>query len=335
MSKKLFLFFFLFILIVLISLSYFVRAISSPANPKWQGKIFSIKEGQGVNEISSNLYQEDLIKNKLIFETYIWLKNLEGRLQAGEHHLNSGLSIKDLTKILTQAVVEERIIRIIEGWRSEEIGKYLAEEGAADEENFLRAVFAPQFTSSDYPFFADKPPSASLEGYLFPDTYRIYKDSREEEIIKKMLDNFGLKLDENLREEIKSQNRSVFEVITLASIVEKEVSSREDRALVADIFLKRLAVEMPLQSDATVNYVTKKGVIQPSYEDLKVESRYNTYKYTGLPPGPISNPGREAILAVIYPQKNDYWYFLTTPEGKTIFSETGEEHLKNKAKYLK
>ncbi|OGY89834.1 MAG: hypothetical protein A2927_01170 [Candidatus Komeilibacteria bacterium RIFCSPLOWO2_01_FULL_45_10] len=149
-----------------------------------------------------------------------------------------------------------------------------------------------------------------------------------------MLDNFGAKLTQEMRVDIKNAGKSIFEVITLASIIEKEVRTEQDMKMVADIFNKRLEQGIALQSDATVNYVTGKGLVQPTAADIAVDNLYNTYKYRGLPPGPIANPGLKAIKAAIYPTPNQYYYFLTTAEGEVIYSQTYQEHLKNKSVYL-
>ena len=150
-----------------------------------------------------------------------------------------------------------------------------------------------------------------------------------------MLDNFSQKLEGNLTSKILAQKKSIFEIITLASIIEKEVRNPEDMKMVADIFYKRLNKGMALQSDATVNYITGKGLLQPTLADTQIDNRYNTYKYPGLSLGPISNPGLSAIIAAIEPNSNPYYYFLTTKDGAVIYSKTYEEHLRNKAKYLK
>jgi UPF0755 protein len=142
-------------------------------------------------------------------------------------------------------------------------------------------------------------------------------------------------LSQDLREEIKRQNKSVFEVIILASIIEKEAKFPEDMKKIAGVFQNRLNAGKPLESDATINYITGSGRAQSTFEDLQIDSPYNTYKYPGLPPGPISNPGMGAIRAAIYPEMNDYLYFLTKRDGKAVFSRTLEEHLENKRKYLK
>ena len=183
---------------------------------------------------------------------------------------------------------------------------------------------------------ADKPGSASLEGYLFPDTYRVFKGATAEEIIVKMLINFEVKLTSELRTKIASRGATIFETITMASILEREIRHGEDLPVAADVFYKRLESGRKLESDATLNYVLPVGERKSSLTaaDLNNPSLYNTYRYGGLPPGPISNPGIKAIEAAITPTVNDYWFFLTTPAGDTVFSKTGEEHLQNRRRYL-
>ena len=136
-----------------------------------------------------------------------------------------------------------------------------------------------------------------------------------------------------MRADIKAQGKTINEIITMASIIEKEVPHAEDMKKIAGIFYQRLNIGMAMQSDATINFITGKGTTRPSAEDLQVASPYNTYKYRDLPPGPISNPGLAAIEAAIYPEKNDFLYFLTTPEGQVIYSRTYAEHLAAKYKY--
>jgi len=229
----------------------------------------------------------------------------------------------------------EDCFRIIEGWDNKEVSAYLVDKNFLSENGFTEAAGADSPLIKEFDFLQDKPANVDLEGYLFPDTYRIFKNSDSYDIIRKMLANFNAKLTPELRQEIVKQKKSFFEVLTLASIIEKEVSEPEDMKMVADIFYKRLKAGIALQSDATVNYATGKSLIQPTYQDLSVNSLYNTYKYPGLPPGPISNPGINALKAAIYPTPNPYYYFLTSKDQQVIYSKTYEEHLANKNKYLK
>ena len=170
---------------------------------------------------------------------------------------------------------------------------------------------------------------------FFPDTYEIIPGAKLENIIRKTLNHFDEKLTADLKGEISRQKKSIFEVITMASMIEKEVKTLEDKKIVSGILWKRLEIGMPLQVDATVNYITGKNHDGVLLEDTKIDSPYNTYKYYGLPKGPISNPGLDSILAAIYPTKSDYLYYLSAPDGKTIFSKTYKEHSIAQNKYLK
>ena len=187
---------------------------------------------------------------------------------------------------------------------------------------------------SFYPFLNDAPSRASLEGYVFPDTYAVSPDKNSRSLVIKMLDNFDTKLSDELRRSIKEQGKTIYDVIVLASVVEREVPDTEDRRVVADIFSRRLSIGMALQSDATINYITDSGRSRSTAGDLAIDSPYNTYKYAGLPPGPIGNPGIDAIQAVIAPKKNDYLYFLTGTDGLVHYAKTFKEHQKNRELYL-
>ncbi|NQU83151.1 MAG: endolytic transglycosylase MltG [Parcubacteria group bacterium] len=307
---------------------------------------FVIESGEGVNQISQNLKDQDLIKSMFVFESYIWWKGLGKKFMAGNFELKKGMSASKIVKILTnKPSQDEKEITIIEGWGLQEIGNYFESEGMFQAEELhelvgfpatdyrgLRALARPQ--EFDYDFLEDKPSYVSIEGYLFPDTYRIFADATIEDIVKKMLNNFDKKLSSDLRTEISKQGKSVFEIITMASILEQEVQTEKDKKLVADLFWRRLDAGMGLQADSTVNYVTGAGRAQATYKDLEVASYYNTYKYRGLPLGPICNPGLASIKAAIYPTPNSAVYFLTTPEGQVIYSKTFDQHITNKNRYL-
>lgn len=315
--------------------SWFSYQINIKASNNTANVIFIIKEGEGVNEISQNLFSKGIIKNKFAFETFVWFWGKEDDLIASRHNLNKNLSIRQLTKIITNIPARQEIdVTIIEGWNTDQIADYLEAEGIFSSQEFLAYVSSVNSElKNEYSFlenFTDK----TLEGYLFPDTYRIYYDAEIEDLVKKTLNNLESKLTNDLLDEIARQGKSLDEVIILASIVEKEVATDEDRRIVAGIFNKRLRDYYPLQSDATVNYVTGKGMVQPTFADTEIDNPYNTYQNIGLPPGAISNPGLSSIEAVIYPNSTPYYFFLTTPEGEVIYSSSYSEHLNNKSKYL-
>lgn len=336
MIKKIKIFIAIIFIAALALLIYFFNALSSPASHQSRQVYFVVESGQGVNEISANLHQDGLISNKFIFETYVWLKGLEEKVIAGEYMLNSNMSMKEIIRLLTtgRVVKEEANITIIEGWRKTQIAQMLEDKGLIDKDEFILATAIDDWRFK-YDFLSDLPVD-DLEGFLFPDTYRIYVDAKPKDVIKKMLDNFDKKINKEMRADIKKSGRNLHQIIIMASIIESEASSLSEveMAMVSDVFWKRYEAGMALQSDATVNYITGKYLLRPTYADLETDSPYNTYKYAGLPPTPIGNPGLDAIMAAIYPKENDYYYFLTDKDENIYFAVSYNQHLSNIKKYL-
>ena len=279
-------------------------------------------------------------------------------LATGVFGIHKALQYRQNSRVARQnAKTPEVSLTILEGWTINNIADYLEKKGVARKQQFIDSE--KNFNISAFPLLASKPKTADLEGFLFPDTYLIYDPKAaglsysvknfdpSAQLIGKMLDNFSQKITPQIQEQAKKRRLSLFQIVTLASIVEKETGQRQvgeqanaeldgERKIVASIFYNRLAGDLALQSDATINFITGKKTPQVSLKDQEVDSLYNTYKYHGLPPGPICNPSLSAIMSVLYPQTTDYFYFLTDPEtGKAVFAKTYEEHLKNKQKFLK
>lgn len=296
---------------------------------------FVVKPGQTLKQVSQNLYDAGLIKSRLAFEAYLYLKKMEGSIQAGTYELASS-SIVELSEIFSAGKVDNEIeIKIIEGWNLNEIATSLVTaQIIQNSSSFLNLAQVPNF-ASNYDFLQNLN-SNSLEGFIFPDTYRVYKDASLKDIITKTLDNFDKKLTPALRTEITAKSWTLYQVLTMASIIEMEVPQETDRPVVAGILWKRLEEDMPLQVDSTLKYIIGKNNCNAlTFEELEIDSPYNTYKYRGLPPTPISNPGESALRATIYPKNSDYWFYLSDSEGNTIFSKTLDEHNANIEKYLK
>lgn len=297
-------------------------------------KIFSVPKGQGAKEISINLQKQGFIKYGLLFRLHALTTGASGKLQAGEYLLSPSMTIPEITKKLARGEVIKQTIVIIEGWNLREIAFYLEEQGVVETKDFFELANLPKDFSQDFDFLNEEPQDLSLEGYLFPDTYQIQKGATSKEIIGKMLVNFEKKL-APYQNEILASGKTIFEIINMASLIEKEVRTLADKKLVSGVLWKRLENKIPLQVDATISYITGKKTTKVSIEETKIDSPYNTYKYAGLPLGPISNPGLESIIAALYPEDSKFWYYLSTPEGETIFSKTLEEHNIAQAKYLK
>ncbi len=234
---------------------------------------------------------------------------------------------------------EEKTLRVIEGYRNSDIANLLIKNNLATADEFAQAQ--KDYDTSKFSFLADKPKSTDLEGYLYPDTYRVYASSTATEVITKMLSNFDQKLTPKMRADIAAQGKTINEILTMASIIEKEApisyskSENQDAKIISGIFWRRIKVGQALQSCATLAYVLGVDKEQYSQVDTKFDSPYNTYQNKGLPPGPIANPGILAIEAAIYPTPSNYNYFLTPKDSKSIiYAATYEEHLRNKNKYL-
>lgn len=300
-----------------------------------EGSVFTISRGENFIEIGNNLKEEGIIDNPLYFNTYVLVSGKFNRLQAGTYLLCPDDSIKNISEILARGETAQDRITIVEGWNMRDIGNYFEKIGIIDEENFIERIKSNNFNDL-FSFLEEKPEGATLEGYLFPDTYFIPYDSDIDSIIKLMLYNFNDKLTDDLREEIRNQEKTIFEIITVASLIEKEVRSYEDKRLVSGIIWKRLEIGMPLQIDATISYITGRRTTRISITETQIDSPYNTYKYKGLPVGPISNPGIESIKAAIFPEKSDYLFYLSKPDsGETVFSKNHDEHVAAKNKYLR
>jgi len=309
-------------------------------------KVFLIEKGQGLTDISRKLEREDIIKSSFLFTLYAVLKNKEKKLQAGAYLLSPSMNIPlVLEKIVSGDITKEKVT-IIEGWNLRDIASELEAKKFFKPNNFFEVVGYPAsvkneksflgeaYFYSHFKFLESKPKGVSLEGYLFPDTYQFSQGTTPLEIAKVMLNNFQTKI-KGLESGIKKTKLSLHQVITVASLLEKEVKKYEDKQVVAGILLKRLRNNWPLQVDATLTYIIDKGSSDLTKDDLRINSLYNTYKYKGLPPGPICNPGLDSIKAAIYYKDSPYWYYLTKANGDVIFSKTLKEHNINKAKYIK
>lgn len=303
-----------------------------------------IGPGLGSREIGALLKEKGAIRSRWAFVIYLSASARASKLKPGTYVFGQS-TMYQIARDLTLGENNEITITIPEGWNIKEIGEYLIGKEVLEGSKFEKTA---SFTGVDkfrnqFDFLKEVPKNLSLEGYLFPDTYNIYKDSPADDITFRMLKNFNKKIDNDLQDVIKKQNKTIFEIIIMASLIEKEVVSDEDRALVSGILWKRLRAGIPLQVDATVAFARRQTTedkrpirtTKISMADTKIDSPYNTYKYLGLPKGPIANPGLSAIKTAIYPKTSPHLYYLSAPNGKTIFSKTLEEHNIAKAKYLK
>lgn len=322
-------------IVCVVLFAYAMYAVFAPV--EGSKETIQIPRGESVFSIAKILKHNGLVKNELVFVTYVFLRGAHSKLRAGEYDFSHNTLLPVIVERLIGGDVLVREFKIMEGWNRFDIAEALSANHLGDKQKFLfiseSFLHYPHIFDEKTSFLKDEIHSSFLEGFLFPDTYHISSPILEEEFIAMLLQNFAEKIKPYLGE-MRTQKRSLYDIITMASLLEKEVKTKEDMKLVSGILWKRLAGGIPLQVDATITYLTKKRTSKVSEEDLAIDSPYNTYKHKGLPPGPIANPGLGAIEAALYPTSSPYWFYLSSREGKTIFSRTFEEHKAAKAKYL-
>lgn len=290
-------------------------------NQASSSQIFVIQKGETLDSIALRLKQESLIRSPFAFKLFLLSQNLSQKIQAGDFRLRPDMTLSQIASQLTHGTLDVWVT-LLEGWRSEEIAQKLIDSGF----EINSATWQLEIQNS------------SLEGYLFPDTYLFPQDASASAIIKIIRANFDQKVTPRIIQKINQRGLSLSQAITLASIVEREVRTDQDRPLVAGILIKRWQAGWPLQADATVQYLQgSPGKWWPqnlTKKDLQTDSPYNTYKSKGLPPAPICNPGLASIKAVAEYQESPYWFYLSDLQGKIHYAQTIEEHNANIAKYL-
>lgn len=344
-------------LIIFLSAAIFFISIFSlqlrPAQPLNTNQLqFSINKGDGFQIIADNLEKAGLIRSSSSFKVYLLMRSWANKLKPGTYKIALNQSSREIAQMLFDGPYKDVAITIPEGWTVSMINNKLRSEGVLVGEDVITNFSVKDFLdkNSDYYFdFLEKVPKAqSLEGFLFPDTYRFKPSSDPKDVVAKFLENFKQKFSSELTNQMKKRKLNFYDVVKMASMIEAEVPHSADRAIVSGILWKRLAGSMPLQVDATIIYqkceidklfnsrnLSGINCRQLSKEDFKKISPYNTYLKTGFPTGPISNPGLSALQAALFPKDSPYWFYLSDPKtGNTIFSRTLEEHNEAKAKYL-
>jgi UPF0755 protein len=291
-----------------------------------------VPKGAKPAEIGTLLEQKQVIKSAKAFGWHVSSNDLGPKLQAGRYVLSGQKSATVIATELTEGPKQGNQFTIKEGTTQAGIAKLLGDLGVVKEDEFkkLKASDFPE-----YDFLRGLPQDATLEGFLFPETYSIPEDGgNAREVAEIMLTQFGKELTPDLRSEIKASGRTIYQTVTVASLVEEEVKTEPDRKLVAGIIYRRLAEDIRLDIDATVRYALDKPTGALSQSDLDSNDPYNTRKVKGLPPGPIANPGIVSIRAAIEPTDSDWLFYLNGSDGTTHFAKTNDEHEANKAKYL-
>lgn len=289
---------------------------------KGEAKVVSISPGESARKIAAKLEQEGLIRNQAAFLAYAYLTRRHGRLQAGGYRLEPSMSAAEILETLDRGTHRAwRWLTLPEGYTLRQIAEAVEAAQLASAEDFRRAAKGPHPVS--FPL-----PRTGVEGYLFPDTYRVEFDATAEDLVAQMLSQFEVTVWQGLFHERPSvRGRSLHEVITLASLVEAEAKLDRERPLIAGVLANRLRQGRRLECDATVQYAL--GVNRKQrllYKDLEIESEYNTYRHPGLPPGPICSPGVASIRAALEPANVPYLYYVANADGSHVFSKTFAEH---------
>ncbi|MFD1425410.1 UPF0755 protein [Kroppenstedtia sanguinis] len=289
-----------------------------------------IGSGTSTTAIGRMLKEQGLIRNDWFFSTYAWLTGKSKGLQAGVYQIPPEVDVNGIFDIITNGRQNTVAVTIPEGYTIEQIGEKLEQKTKFSKEEFIQAVEEGEFNQD----FLQKVPKDSqrryrLEGYLYPSTYNIPKTAKPEDVVQMMLGQFNNKMKEHgVMEQLQNKNLTLDKWVTIASIVEREGQAKQEFPKIAGVIYNRLNKNMRLQVDATIQYARGSQKARLSYDDLKLDSVYNTYKIEGLPPGAISNPGEKALLAALNPDKHAYLYYVTKKDGtgEHYFAETFEQH---------
>ena len=291
---------------------------------------FEIKDGEPFSNVTERLFEQGIIQGKFNFKVAAFIYGAERNIKAARFYIPNDLSYLDLLDLLVNGPADYlRSIRINDGQTIKWLGAKVKRDVRIDSAAFVNLA-------TDKEFIKTLGLNVStLEGYLFSKTYKVYENSSPEEAIKIFHSSFKEFFNDTLKQRAKKIGFSIHQVLTLASIIKGETNLVKEMPRISGVYHNRLRIRMSLQADPTIQYLLPGGWRRLTYKDLKINSPYNTYKYRGLPPGPINNPGANAILAALYPEKNNYLYFVADGKGGHKFGKSYSDHLKNVAQYRK
>jgi UPF0755 protein len=293
-------------------------------------KIIKITKGMTFGQVTDSLIAYDVIKNKTAFQIAGFIYNAEANIKAARYKIPNGLSYLDLLDMLKEGRGDQlREVKIYNGISLKALPKKLKSENILEINN-LDSLLKTQSIIRTFDSNIK-----SLEGYLLPGYYHFYENSEALEILQTMNDSLKIFFSDSLVKTIQRKGMTVHGVLTMASIIEGETNLIEEMPTISGVYYNRLKMGMRLQADPTLQYLQEGGWKRLLYSDLKIDSPYNTYKYIGLPPGPINNPGKEAILSAIYPEEHNYIFFVANGKGGHLFARNYSEHLKNVSEYRK
>ncbi len=292
-----------------------------------------IPSSTSTEKIAEILKDNGLIKNPLVFRYVARKDGVSSKLKAGEYRLSTKMNVRSILDRLVKGSknIDTTRFTIPEGYEIKQIADKLSEEGLVDKAVFLSLSNDKGNFEEEYSFLKELEKGQSLEGFLFPSTYEVYKDASEKEIIEKMLDVFETVYEEEIKDRVDDFDLDLNQIITLASIIEREGKLDRERPIMSAVFHNRLEDGMKLQSCATVQYILGERKEVLTNADTSIDSPFNTYINTGLPPAPIASSGRASLVAAVNPADVDYLFFvLTGSDGSHTFTRTYEEHLEAK-----
>jgi UPF0755 protein len=328
LSKGIKLIFVIFLLLLPFLITAIIEFFSIPVIDENDKKVsVLIPKGANLAEISEILYNKELIQDKELFIFWITSLGEDKSIKAGLFQIPKGLNYAQLVRYLSHAHSVEIKVTLLEGWRIEQIAKVLAKGLGLSENILIELSYDTTFVHS---LGVEAP---SLEGYLLPDTYYFYWGMDENHVLTFLVKECLSIFSDEIKARIDSMNMDMHKIITLASIIEGEALFDDERPIVASVFYNRLKKRIKLQACATIQYIKPGPPSRLLISDLDIESPYNTYKYYGLPPGPINNPGRSSIMAAIYPAETKYLYFVAKGDGRHAFSQSAKEHFSEKSKF--
>lgn len=317
---------FFFIVIYILHNTFFTPNYYLGKSPK----VFEIKPGESLNSIIENLFNEGIIPNKTNLKIVAFIYGAERKIRAARYQIPNGLNYPQLIELFLNGKADFlRTIKIYNGSTIKSVAATLKLDAFIDSSAFVETAKSNTFLDSL------GIPAQSLEGYLLPGEYLIYERSSPREVIGIVSKEFEKFVKDSLNYDAGSQKFSLHEIVTLASIVEGETNEVSEMATIAGVYYNRLRIGMKLQADPTIQYLQPNGWKRLNHKDLKIESPYNTYKYFGLPPGPINNPGREALRAAANPEKHNYFYFVADGTGGHNFANDYSQHLRFVREYRK
>jgi len=302
---------------------------SAATGPAEYVHTLTVNRGDTFDAVLATMHQTDIIKSKTKLRLAARFSGLRNKIKAGVYEIRGGTSALEILQQLSQGRVQLVRVTIPEGKHIRQIAAILQQTIAVDSTHFVAICYDTTFINNL------GIPSTSLEGFLYPDTYLLASGMPPEDVVKNMVSEFVSNFGSDLQKRGSEMGFSIIETLTLASIIEGEAVLPSERKTISGVYHNRLKRGMRLQADPTIQYIIKDGPRRILNSDLEIDSPYNTYKYAGLPPGPINNPGREAIVASLYPEDVKYLYFVANGDGSHTFSRTLKEHLQAKARFDK